>query len=76
MKPEISVQCSDEPDESNPHTAFVFSFKIHSYVILPFTPRSTKWQAYLSFSFPTEILCASLLLLMRATCPAHILFIW
>jgi len=43
-----------EPDESSPHLPTPFLFKIHSNIILPFTPRSSN-GLFLS-GFPNKIL--------------------
>jgi len=56
MEPEGSILCSQEPttdpypepDTCNPHLLY-FS-KIHSNIIFPCTPRSSKWSLTIGFS--------------------------
>ena len=45
------------------------SFKVWFNIILPSTPRYSKWT--LSFSFPYQNLVCISLLLVGATCPTH-----
>jgi hypothetical protein len=43
-----SLPCSQA--ESSPQPQAIFLFKIHSNIILPFTPRSPKWPLSIRFS--------------------------
>jgi hypothetical protein len=47
---------------------------IHSNSIFPSTPRSSSWSH--PFRFPTEILYEFLSVLVRATCPAHLILFY
>ena len=60
-----------EPDQSNPYPPFHF-LKIHLNIILPSTPRSSKWPHSLRFPLYTLLLSP-----IRATCPAQlVLYFW
>ena len=55
------------------HTLTSYFPKIHLIIISPSTPRSPKWL--LSFRFPHQTLCRTLLSTIRATRPAHFIIL-
>jgi hypothetical protein len=58
--------------QKNPHISL--SSSTRSNIHLPFMPRSLKWPP--AFTFSTRNVCyASLIWLVRATCPAHLILL-
>jgi len=78
MGPEGSLQCSQdpatgpypEPGESSPQPYFL---KIYCNIILPSTPRSTKW--FFPSGFPTNILHVFLIFPMRAASSTNLVLL-
>ena len=80
MQPEGSLPHVQEPTicpypkpvGSSPWLSSHFS-KIQFIIILPSTPGSSKW--FLSSGIPTKPLSALILVLVRATYPARLIFL-
>ena len=81
MEPEGSLPHSQEPAtcpysesaRSSPYPHTYHFLKFHLNIILPFKTGSPKWSLYLKFPHQNPIYASPLPI--RATCPAHLIFL-